>query len=237
MMLIISLMIAAYFFVIAFISTNEIMIGLGAFAVVLIDLSLWMMPKLKRSLSNRKRAKEAFFFIHQMIIGISVHQNVQKAFLAIIEQRKADFMPMLEQVEPMDGVETLQYLSQFFPLKIYDMFLHLISIYIEQGTDILKSSELLREQLAVQETQLDKQKSIQEKTLIENVVLWIFSTLIVVACRYGIADFYLRMIENPMIVMGFGLYLLFVLYAVHRLVDMYVSVEIVGWKDDIHRSR
>lgn len=232
----IAIILAVYFFAIAYVTTNQWVIAFIALFIVFLDVSIFIQPKFKKAQQKRYRAKEAYFFIQQMIIGLSVHQSVQKAFYQICDQQHPDFLKELKAVEPLDGCETLKYLGQYFPLKIYDMFLHLLDIYVEQGTDILQSSDLLREQLALQERQLMKQKALQDKTLIENIVLWIFSTLIVVACRYGIADFFLRMLENPWIVGGFCLYLLFVLITVHQLASMYIRVDIPGWKNEINES-
>ncbi|MCX5775675.1 MAG: hypothetical protein NTV44_04880 [Firmicutes bacterium] len=171
-----------------------------------------------------KKRHECYQFINSFIIAISVKKTVGAALETITDQFGGALKEELQSVEHLDSLDTLTYLNKYFSLPLYDLFLKIINLYLEQGRDILLMSELLIYEARRMEENINVLDVMGKRKALNFSILWIMTAIIILFCRFGIRAFYLQMLNSPLFLSILVGFFLFALLSFHLMLRQYVEI-------------
>ncbi|MPN11080.1 hypothetical protein SDC9_158381 [bioreactor metagenome] len=105
-------------------------------------------------------------------------------------------------------------MERYFPFKIYKLFIEVIKLYEEQGGDILKMSDNLIKATKREEDYVIAVSEKSKRKLFEISLLWLFTFLILIFVRFGLANFFASVIAKPFFLASIAVFFLFVLVSV-----------------------
>ena len=117
-------------------------------------------------------------------------------------------------------------LRTYFKLALYKMFLNILEIYQEQGGNILTMSEnVLRESTRLEKT-VTESSSIGIKHIVEFILLWGMSFGVLLFMKFGLTDFYQKMLSDPIFVPLIFIYFLICLASIHLFLNNFLNLTI-----------
>ena len=177
--------------------TESLYLSIGVALVTLLTLFFLVLPSIKKYSSLKTKQHESYLFINSFLITLSVSQSVEKSYELATENVEKDFKDTVQAIEHLTPMQRVEYLSNFFEMPIYDMFLSVLTIYLEQGGDVLKLSQSLMEELTrIEETAMSLSKH-AINVLIQWIVLWAMSFAIMGFARFGLNSFYSYIKSSP----------------------------------------
>ena len=183
----------------AYLATNNLYIPIGVFLVYLLYYFVFIRKRIKLFSFRVERIHAGYHFINSFIITLSVKDSLDEAYLNGIRMAPENLIEETNEIENMNTMEKIAFLRSYFNLAIYKMFINIVSLYQEQGGNILAISDsLLRECTRVEKT-LAESKSIGNKHLVEFITLWLLSFFILVFLRFAISQFYFQMIGSTLV--------------------------------------
>lgn len=214
----------------SFLATNIIFIPFIIFGVYLLYYFVLVRKRIKSYLSKVETIHACYHFINSFIITLSVKDSLEEAYQNGLRLAPPSLLNETNEIGNMTIAERLNFLRQYFNLAIYKMFLNIVGLYIDQGGNILAISDSLIRECTRVEKDLNESSSISNRHLIEFAVLWLLSFFIMIFLRFALANFYIQMLENVLIIVLIcGFYLIFLL-AAHLFINQYTSLTI---KEDV----
>jgi len=187
-----SVLIPLVYGALAYLVTSSLYLSIGVFVVFAIFLCLIASPLfIEEDVKNRKR-HEAYRFVNNFVISLSVTNSPEKAFDAAIagNSENGELNGILSRIPSLSVGEKIEYLSSYFLVSYYPMFVSVYRLFEEQGGDFMAiASPLLKEVTRNEEFANSLHKESQGK-LFEYISLWFTSGLIVGFLRYGLRSFY-----------------------------------------------
>ena len=178
-----------------------------------------------------QRFHECYTFINNFIISLSIKNTVEGSFTSTLESMNPHFKKEVEGLEHLSGLEKLTYLSKYFTFDIYKLFLNIVSLYEEQGGNILSMSSLLTEQSRYQEQYLNKNSVLAKRKIIEFSTLWLFSISILIVLKFVLGQFYNTIFSQLIFQVLIGLMFVIVVISIHIFISRLTKVEIRGWNN------
>ena len=89
----------------------------------------------------------------------------------------------------MGETEKLTYLHKYFAFDLYRIFLDIVTLWSEQGGDILTMSQHLINQVRLKSNLIHCQ-NVQRSKTIEFTVLWTIALSIMASLRFALSQFY-----------------------------------------------
>ena len=175
---------------IAYFVSNNLYLSLGIGVLFLLIFVLFVAPSVAKFMKTKQKRHECYIFINAFLITLSVCQSLEKSFELATQSAEKEFKSTLDSIALLEAGEKIEYLSNYFEMPIYDMFLSVLRIYLEQGGDILKLSKTLMEELTrIEETSMSLSKN-AIAVLLQWIVLWALSLAILAFVRFGLTSFY-----------------------------------------------
>lgn len=210
----------------AFLATNIIFIPLGIFLVYLLYYFVLIRKRIKNYLSKVETIHACYHFINSFIITLSVKESLEEAYQNGLRLAPASLTKESSEIENMTILERINFLRQYFNLAIYKMFLNIIGLYVDQGGNILNISDSLIRECTRVEKDLNESSAISNRHLVEFGILWLLSFFIMIFLRFALANFYIQMLKNPLIIALICLFYLLFLLAAHLFIYQYTSLTI-----------
>lgn len=183
--------------IICYLTTNNIIFGVVIFAIYVLFYLLFCHKKIKKYNDLIRRVHSCYFFINSFIISLSVKESIAEGYESGIRIQDKKLHLYTNELNGLNDIEKVTYLKNYFNLAIYKMFLNILEVYQDQGGNILAMSDnLIRETTRVEKT-LNESNQIGFKHLVEFILLWLLSFVILLFMKFGIQEFYNRMLENP----------------------------------------
>ena len=177
--------------------TESLYLSLGVGIFTILVLFFLVMPSIKKYSSLKTKQHESYLFINSFLITLSVSQSIEKSYELATENVEKDFKDTVHAISHLTPMQRVEYLSNYFEMPIYDMFLSVLTIYLEQGGDVLKLSKTLMEELTrIEETSMSLSKH-AVNVLIQWIVLWAMSFAIMGFARFGLNSFYSYIKDSP----------------------------------------
>lgn len=213
-----------------YISTNIIYVSIAIFVVYNLYYFVLIRKKIRRYYDRIERIHSCYHFINSFVITLSVKDSFEEAYTNGLRLENKNLEEEVSQIENMPIIDRLKYLRRYFNLGMYRMFTNVIGLYQDQGGNILTLSDgLLRECTRVEKS-LSESVAIGRKHLVEFVILWFLSFLILVFLRFSLSQFYTQMISSMMIIgMICGFYVL-CLASTHLFLSKFSKISI---KEDV----
>lgn len=181
----------------SYFATESIYISAGVGLVFLLVFILLVYPCIKQYQVIQRKQHECYLFTNSFLITLSVCSSIERSYEMATQNADKEFKATLSAIEHLEPKKRVDYLSNYFEMPIYDMFLSVLNIYLEQGGDVLKLSSTLMEELTrIEETQLSLSKQ-AVSVLIQWIVLWGMSFAILGFARFGLNSFYSYLKSSP----------------------------------------
>lgn len=148
-------------------------------------------PMLVRYAKVIDRYHECYHFVNNFIIALSIKKAIGAAIENAIFSMSNDFQEMMAKLDNMDDAQKLRYLqSSYFPFHTYQLFIHVVELYQEEGGDILQMSKYLISDARNSEEYINLTSSMSIRKYFEISVLWLISLAILVILRFSLMEFY-----------------------------------------------
>ena len=175
---------------IAYFCTQSFLIAIPVGLLFLLLFFFIVLPSVASYTKRQRIRHECYVFVNAFLITLSVCQSLDKSYELSTQSAEKEFKQTIDAIGHLEAKERVDYLSSYFKMPIYDMFLSLLNLYIEQGGDILKLSKTLMEELTrIEETENSLQKH-GINALIQWIILWAMSLAILAFVRFGLDSFY-----------------------------------------------
>ena len=113
------------------------------------------------------------------------------------------------------------------------MFLNFLEIYQDQGGNILSMTDNLIRECTRTEKTLMESYNLGIKHLIEFITLWALSFAVLLFLKFGVGDFYNKMLDNPIFVPLILVFYLIFLLSTHFFLKSFTNLsvkEVSEWK-------
>lgn len=219
---------------ISFIATNNLIITGIVFVVILIDGLFVLRKKVIKSQNEFLKAEQCFYFINSFLITLSMQNSMRDAYQNALINIKEPLKSEAHKIEHLTVEERLHYLNKYFSFDVYQMFLNILEVYLNQGGDILVMSELLLKEVnRLQQHLLNHSSNIIQK-VVELIILWLITFAIIIFMRFGISQFYHSLLNGQIaILMTISLFTLF-LFAMHLAVSRFSNLYFLESTIDQH---
>lgn len=200
---------------VCYFATSNIFVGIGVLVASLLFYFLLLYRKLHTHIQITKKIQECYLFINNFLVTLSIKGSLVASFEATKSSISDDFTDFISGIEEMNPQEKLTYLSKYFSFHVYQIFVDIISLWQEEGGDILEmSSHIINEMREIKEY-VTYCQSISRRRSLEIGTLWLFSLAIVVVLRLSLSDFYGDLLTQPLFigaVIGLALLVMFSIY-------------------------
>lgn len=232
MIAIIFLILPVIFTFLTYFSTSNIIISLIVGVVSGFYLLIITRKRIDRFIRKTKRYHSCYKFINSFLISLSIRNTVGAALTNVSENMDEDYKNELDGLEDVTGLETLTYLKKYYSFHIYDLFVNVVSLYEEQGGNVLNMSSLIIEQSRGIEDYINRLVNISKKKVIEFSVLWIFAIVILVALRFVLGQFYVSIISQLIFQIAIAIIFIFITISIDILVKRITKLEIRGYSNE-----
>ncbi len=171
-----------------------------------------------------RRIHACYHFINAFIISMSVKESVEDAYQSGIRYEDKELNEITENLENLKVSDRIAYLREFFNLAVFKMFINVLSLYQDQGGNILNmSDELISESTRIE-------KSLSESLIESNrylgqfLLLWIMSVSVLLFIRFSISSFYVSMSKSSIFVGFLLVFFILILFSIHLFIVRFSSI-------------
>lgn len=216
--------------VICFLTTSNIFYAVAIFLVFTAYFFIYLFKKLKKYNLLIKRVHSCYFFINSFLITLSVKESISDAYESGLRIQDSQLHLFANELNELSDDEKVKYLKNYFKLAIYKMFLNVFEIYQDQGGNILSMSENLIRETTRTEKVVNESSNLGIKHLIEFIVLWSLSFAVLLFMKFGIGEFYNKMLQNPIFAPLIFVFFLLCLVSIHLFLKNFMNLSI---KEDV----
>lgn len=217
---------------VTFIASQNIFSAIG----VLIIFTAFFVLIARRLVNNSQqkihRYHECYQFINSFIISLNVKGSLSSALQSAYETSDSGTKEIIDSIKELNDEEKLSYLIKYFKFDLYRLFVDTISLWNEQGGDIIKMSHHLIEQVRSKEEYLLACESINKSKSVEFVVLWSIALMILAALRFALSQFFTRISQTIFYQIAIVVIMLFSLISIYILIKRLTNLNLEGWKED-----
>ena len=216
--------------VLIYVATEHIILAAAIFVVFLIFSLVFIAPMLSNFSKVVFRYHQCYHFINNFIITLSIKKNIPATLENTSLSMDEDFLKMFGKLQDMTPEKKLNYLNgHYFPFHVYRLFLQVLSIYQEQGGDILDMAKYLLEQCRYIEEYVSSSESLAKRKYGEMAVLWVISLSILVLLRFALNDFYVSIKSQAFYLIAIAVLSIFVLASIYYAVYQGTKVDLKGY--------
>lgn len=203
----------------AYAGTDSMIISLTIGLICFLYLFAYARKILRNYRINVQKRHEAYHFINSFIIALSIKKTTGAALDAVKEQCQGQLLEEMRAVEHLDSLEEITYLGKYFTLPLYEMFVKIINLYLEQGRDIIEMSALLIEETREMEENMNAIESMAKRKFLNFTILWFMTAIIILFCRFAIRAFFLQMLGSTLFLAIMAVFFLFAIFSFHLMIQ------------------
>lgn len=213
-----------------YIASDNYFVAIGVFLFYTAAGVLIFSPMLSKCQKVIERYHECYHFVNNFIIALSIKRAISTSLENAIYSMSDDFQEMMAKLENMDDGQKLRYLQGgYFPFHIYQLFIHVVELYQEEGGDILQMSKYLISDARNEEEYINIASSLSSRKYVEITVLWMISLAILVILRFSLMDFYNAIKSQLFFQFSLVAIALFVLVTYFFLFSRGTSIKLKGY--------
>lgn len=178
------------------------------------------------------RYHQCFQFINSFIVSLNIKGSMSAAMESAYETADESTREILDSINEMNEEEKVSYLQKYFKFDLYRLFVDTISLWNEQGGDILQMSRYLVDQVRLKEQYLITCQSLHKSKTIEFVVLWAITLSILAALRFSLSQFFSYINKTIIYQVAVVITMLFTLFSIYILVQRITKLNLEGWNDE-----
>lgn len=217
---------------VTYISTNNILFAAISLILSLVYFLFFASILVKKYMKTISRFHECYSFMNTFIVSLSIKESIKYSFESTFETMPEQFKKDLAGVVELNEEEKISYLSKYFKFHIYGLFVRLVNLWSEQGGDIIDMSSYLINQARLLEEYISESSRLARKNIFEFATLWMFSLSIIVILRFALANFFDKIIKQPMFPISVLAVVILLLITTHIAINRLTHLEIRGWNDD-----
>lgn len=213
-----------------FIASDNIILTALTLVINLAVSFLLFIPKLFIFQKVTRRYHECFHFINNFIISLSIKKTVSSALENTSLSMDASFQDMYQGLENMGDNEKLNYLNgSYFPFHVYRLFLHVVSLFEEEGGDVLAMSKYLLDEARYGEEYVSNSIRLVRSKYIEVAILWTISLSILVLLRFALSDFFSLIKTQALYIISLFILSLFIIFTIFLLIKKATNLKLKGY--------
>ena len=206
-------------------------------AIVVLIVFIAFFVLIARRLVNNSQQKvhryhECYQFINSFIISLNVKGSLSSALQSSYDTADSGTREILDSIKELNDEEELSYLVKYFKFDLYHLFVDTVSLWNEQGGDIIKMSHHLIDQVRLKEEYLLACESINKSKSVEFIVLWGIALMILAALRFALSQFFTRISQTVFYQVAVVVTMLFALASIYILIKRLTNLKLEGWKED-----
>lgn len=159
-----------------------------------------------------ERNYEAISFMNNFIISLSVTNSINATYEAMKENASETLKQQMSSIDHLNVETKIEYLSKYFELPLYRVFVNIINQYVDSGANILDISKLLIHDTRNLENRIHEFELTAKRKEREFLVSWGFTFIILGVLQIALSSFVKDVKDTlsyfPILI--FGYYLLFV---------------------------
>ena len=231
-LVLVGIVVSLVFAGVTFIASQNIFSAIG----VLIIFTLFFVLIARRLVNNSQqkihRYHECYQFINSFIISLNVKGSLNSALQSSYDTADSGTREIIDSIKELTDEEKLAYLVKYFKFDLYRLFVDTVSLWNEQGGDIIKMSHHLIEQVRLKEEYLLACESINKSKSLEFVILWSIALMILAALRFALSQFFIRISQTIFYQIAVVVTMLFALVSIYILIKRITNLNLEGWKED-----
>ncbi len=185
-----------------YLSTSQLIVSIVVFLIFTLYFCFRVERVWKKSQKKRQKVDFAYNIINSTIQSISVYGSINEAVDRVFQTYDISKIKEIGDLSHLEGMDKLQYLSNYFSLPIYDAFLNIVELYQENGGNILNMSEYILSETKDIQTALLSSNSFYRSKASSITILWIFCLVIPIFIRFALSDFYSSLISSALYLAG-----------------------------------
>jgi len=182
------------------------------------------------------RYHQCYQFINSYLISLSIKGSMNAAFASGYEIADQTTKEIIDSIHDLNEEEKVAYLAKHFKFDLFRLFLDTVSVWNEEGGDILQMSQHLMNQVRLKEEYLLNCQKISRSKLFEFIILWSITLSILMALRFALSQFFSLIIKAPFYQIAVVVLIAFVIVSLFLMVNRITNVNLEGWKEDEKQS-
>ena len=178
------------------------------------------------------RYHQCFQFVNSFIISLNIKGSMSAAMESAYETADEATREILDSIKEMTEEEKLSYLQKYFKFDLYRLFVDTVTLWSEQGGEILHMSRYLVDQVRLKEQYLINCQSLHISKTIEFVVLWAITLAILAALRFSLSQFFSYISGTIIYQVSVVVTMFFTLLSIFVLVKRITNLNLEGWSDE-----
>lgn len=215
-----------------YIATNNIFLSIGILIISLGYAFLFVNKRISKFEKKINRFHETYHFINNFIISLSIKKSLVAAFENVYNGSSDELKDQIDSIRHLKENEKLKYLNKYFFFNSYEMFTDLISLWNEEGGDVLSMTNYLLNQLRLEEEYITFSEINNKKVLIEFSILWAIVIGILCILRFALADFYFLIAEQFFFQVAVSIFMIFILTSAECLLRKITNIELKEIKNE-----
>ena len=231
-LVLVGIIVSMVFAGVSYIATQNIFSTVGIFVIFGAFFVLIARRLINNSQQKIHRYHECYQFINSFIISLNVKGSLSAAMESAYDTSDSGTKEIIDSIKELNEEEKLSYLIKYFKFDLYRLFVDTVTLWNEQGGDIIKMSHHLIEQVRLKEEYLLACQSINKSKSVEFVVLWAIALMILAALRFALSQFFARVSQTIFYQIAVVVTMLFALISIYILIKRMTNLNLEGWKDD-----
>ena len=179
-----------------------------------------------------RRYHQCYQFINTYLVSLSIKGSMTAARESSYNTADSATKKIVDSIKNFDENEKLSYLCKYFKFDLYRLFLDTVFLWNEQGGDILAMSQHLVNQVRLKEEYIIFCESTHRSRLVEFIVLWSLTLLILISLRFALSQFFTHVVKTVFYQIAVIAIFLFILISIYVLIKRITNITLEGWKDD-----
>ena len=231
-LVLVGIIVSMVFAGVSYIATQNIFSTVRIFVIFSAFFVLIARRLINNSQQKIHRYHECYQFINSFIISLNVKGSLSAAMESAYDTSDSGTKEIIDSIKELNEEEKLSYLIKYFKFDLYRLLVDTVTLWNEQGGDIIKMSHHLIEQVRLKEEYLLACQSINKSKSVEFVVLWAIALMILAALRFALSQFFARVSQTIFYQIAVVVTMLFALISIYILIKRMTNLNLEGWKDD-----
>ena len=230
--LLIGIIVSLAFAGLLYIASENIFSSLLILVLTLLFLVFIVRRLIEKYQEKTRRYHQCYQFINSYLVSLSIKGSLSAARESSYDTADPQTKEILDSIKELDEEEKLSYLCKYFRFDLYRLFLDTVSLWNEQGGDILMMSQYLVNQVRLKEEYILACESKHKAKLMEFITLWSIALLILSSLRFALSQFYTYISKTIFYQVAVIVIFLFVLVSIYIMVLRISNITLEGWKDE-----
>ncbi len=229
--ILVGIIVSSVFAGVTFIATQNLFSTISIFLIFTLFFVLIARRLIDKNQLKIHRYHQCFQFINTFIISLNVKGSLSASMQSAYEVSDSGTKEILDSIKDLNEEEKINYLVKYFKFDLYRLFVDTISLWNEQGGDIIKMSRHLVEQVRLKEEYLLSCQSLNKTKSFEFIILWSIALAILATLRFALSQFFLRIGQTLFYQIAIVAIQLFALFSIYLLIKRATNINLEGWDD------